>query len=203
MKKLILIFIVIAMFHTSSYAQSSHTTSKFSVGWEVGIPANDFISETSFAGGRIEYQNMIKPNLSVGMAVSWNSFEEYVSKSTYQKPDGSGALTTDLIRQVYSLPLTLNVKYYHQKEGKKLTPYAGLGLGAQFSEQAIHFNIYSLYDENWGFVARPEIGLEYYFNNNNSIFLGGTYNYATNQSDAFKNDHLSHFALTLGYVFSD
>ena len=202
MKKSIIILLVLVMLYTGNYAQSVGAD-KFSIAWEVGIPSNDFMSATSYSGGRIEYQRMIKPNVSVGIAGSWNSFSEYVPKTTYQKPDGSGAITTDIVNEIYSVPLTLTAKYYFLHDKRALTPYVGIGLGAQYSAQAKYFNIYGLEDNNWGFVARPELGLQFSFNRNSSLFLSGVYNYAAVKSDFFKTDNLDHIALAIGFVFSN
>ena len=202
MKRLILILMVFAVCHTSSYAQFTGPTDKFSIGWEVGIPSNDFISETSFRGGRIEYAHMVKPNLSIGIAGSWNSFQQYVPKTTYQKEGGVGAITSDIVKEVYSVPLTLNAKFYKVDAKKKLLPYLGIGLGAQYSAQAIYFNIYGIEDNNWGFVARPEIGVEFSLDEHAALYLAGSYNYASNSSDAFNSSNLSHFAITLGILFA-
>ena len=202
MKKSIIILLVLVMVYTSNYAQYAGTD-KFSIAWEVGIPSNDFLSATSYSGGRVEYQHMIKPNVSVGIAGSWNSFSEYVPKTTYQKPDGSGAITTDIVDEIYSVPLTLTAKYYFLRDKSALTPYVGIGLGAQYSAQAKYFNIYGLEDNNWGFVARPELGLQFSFNRNSSLFLSGVYNYAAVKSDFFKTDNLDHIALAIGFVFSN
>ena len=202
MKKSIIILLVLVMFYTGTYTQSLGPD-KFSIAWEVGIPSNDFMSATSYSGGRIEYQRMIKPNVSVGIAGSWNSFSEYVPKTTYQKPDGSGAITTDIVDEIYSVPLTLTAKYYFLHDKRALTPYVGIGLGAQYSAQAKYFNIYGLEDNNWGFVARPELGLQFSFNRNSSLFLSGVYNYAAIKSDFFKTDNLDHIALAIGIVFSN
>ena len=202
MKKSIIILFFLVMLYASNYAQSLGPD-KFSIAWEVGIPSNDFMSATSYSGGRIEYQRMIKPNVSVGIAGSWNSFSEYVPKTTYQKPDGSGAITTDIVNEIYSVPLTLTAKYYFLHDKRALTPYVGIGLGAQYSAQAKYFNIYGLEDNNWGFVARPELGLQFSFNRNSSLFLSGVYNYAAVKSDFFKTDNLDHIALAIGFVFSN
>ena len=148
-------------------------------------------------------KDMIKPNVSVGIAASWNSFSEYVPKTTYQKPDGSGAITTDIVDEIYSVPLTLTAKYYFLHDKRALTPYVGIGLGAQYSAQAKYFNIYGLEDNNWGFVARPELGLQFSFNRNSSLFLSGIYNFAAVKSDFFKTDNLDHIALAIGFVFSN
>lgn len=200
MKKFILIPVVFLIFHTSSYAQFEAGMDKFSIAWEVGIPSNDFLKETSWRGGRIEYQRMLKDNLSVGIAASWNSFSQYVSKTTYQKPDGSGAITTDIVKELYSVPITANVKYYF-KSGGKIVPYGGIGLGTQYCDQAIYFNIYGLSDDSWGFVARPELGIAYPVSPTSAISLTVAYNYASNQSDLSDASHLSHIAIGLGFVF--
>ena len=200
MKKFILIGIVSLGFYTGSYAQFSAGQDKFSIAWEVGIPSNDFLKETSWRGGRIEYQRMLKDNLSVGIAGSWNSFSQYVSKTTYQKPDGSGAITTDIVKEVYSVPLTANVKYYF-KAGDKLAPFAGIGLGTQYCDQAIYFNIYGIEDDSWGFVARPELGIAYPVSTTSALYLNVAYNYASNTSDLSDASHLSHIAIGLGFVF--
>ena len=202
MKKFIIILLVLVMFQTKNYAQSFYTLQdKFMIGYEVGISSNDFISSTSWRGGRIEYRRMINPNFSVGFSGSWNSFEEYVPKTTYEKPDGSGAITSDLVKDAYSVPLTLNGQYYF-KAGKKILPYVGLGLGTMYSDQTIYFNIYGIEDNNWGFAARPEIGIIYPFTPETAVYFSGTYNYASNKNDAFKVSSMSHIALSIGFVFS-
>lgn len=199
MKKLIIIAIAFMGIQAVTYGQMSGKD-RMSIGWEVGIPSNDFISGTSYSGGKIEYQRMIKPNVSVGISGSWNSFQEYLPKTTYQKPDGSGAITTDIVSELYSVPLTLNAKYYFSG-GKKLMPYAGIGLGAQYSAQAFYFNIYGIEENNWGFVARPELGLNYVLSDHAALYLSATYNYAAIKSDLFEHDNLNHIALSIGFVF--
>ena len=203
MKKFIIILIVFMILQKNSYAQAfTDLPDKFVIGYSPAFGSNDFTSATSWAGGNIEYRRMIKPNLSVGLQGSWNSFEEYVPRTTYQKPDGSGAITSDIVKDVYSVPITLNVHYYFDN-GDKLLPYAGIGLGTQYSDQTIYFNIYGLEDETWGFVARPEVGLIYPFQGSHTaIYLSAAYNYASNNSDAMNTDNLSHFAASIGFIFS-
>lgn len=202
MKKSLIAFILFVVVN-KSYGQftSLNNPDKFFIGYEVGFPTNDFVKDVSWRGGRIEYRRMIKPNLSVGIAGSWNSFETYTPRTTYQKADGSGALTTDAVKEIYTVPLTLSAHYYF-KGGKKITPYAGVGLGTEYSDQNIYFNIYSVGENNWGFVARPEIGAVFSFNDMTGIFVSGAYNFSTNSNDAFKIDNLSHFAITVGFAFS-
>jgi len=139
--------------------------------------------------------------MTLGITGTWNSFDEYIGKTTYQKPDGTGAITTDVVKQLYSVPLAITFNYYMHK-GKRFVPYAGLGIGTQYSEQTLYFNIYSIEDDNWGFLLRPEIGGVFALKGSSSLYLSATYNYASNNSDVFDNNGLSHFALSLGFIFS-
>jgi outer membrane protein W len=143
---------------------------------------------------------MVNHNISVGIGASWNSFDDYVPRTTYQKPDGTGAVTTDLVKDVYTVPITLSAHYYFDA-GKKLLPYVGLGLGTEYADQNLYFNIFGAEQNNWGFVARPEIGLIYPFNTHGGLFLNAAYNYATNKNDIYNTNSLAQFAISLGFVF--
>lgn len=207
MKKLAILFLFFIAISKDDHAQTptqtqSYTvTDRFFIGYEVAFPGGDFISRTSWSGGRFEYRIMIKPNVSVGIGSSWNSFEQYTPRTVYQKEDGSGAITSDIIKQVYTVPITASAHYYFRGK-EKLLPYLGVGLGAQYSDQTVYLNIYALDENNWGFVVRPEIGLIYSFNPAFGMFLSGAYNYSTNKNDAFDIDNLHHFAVTIGITFS-
>jgi outer membrane protein W len=209
MKKAIYIFILSVGFSGLVKAQEMESTSTsgslptdmFFVGYEVAIPTTtDYLSETSWAGFRIDYRHMVTPNVSVGIAMSFNTFDEYFSKQTYQRADGSGAITSDMIRQIYTTPITATVHYYFN--GSKIRPYVGLGLGTQYSEQNAYFNIYAVGVNNWGFVARPEAGILGKFNENLSGYVSVAYNYGTNQNDTFNVDNISYVPITIGLVFN-
>lgn len=205
MKKVIYIFI--SLLGLGNYTQAQETegyslpANMLFVGYEVAIPTStDYLSETSWSGFRLEYRHMITPNVSIGLAASFNTFDEYFTRQTYQRPDGTGAVTSDMIRQVYTSPLTASVHYYFN--ANKIRPYVGLGLGAQYSEQNAYFNIYSVGTNNWGFVTRPEVGALARFNSNISGFLSVAYNYSTNKNDAFNIDNLSQIPISIGLVFN-
>jgi outer membrane protein W len=201
MKKLIIIVLLCVLLNAKNYAQNLLAQKdKFFLGWEVAVPTNDLISGTSWSGGRFEYRRMVNHNISVGIGMSWNSFDDYVPRTTYQKPDGTGAVTTDLVKDVYTVPITLSAHYYFDA-GKKLLPYIGLGLGTEYADQNLYFNIFGAEQNNWGFVARPEIGLIYPFNTHGGIYLNAAYNYATNKNDIYNTNSLAQFAVSLGFVF--
>ncbi len=208
MKKAVYIFFAIIGLCGSVKAQdtmdsgsSSMPTDMFFLGYEVAIPTStDYLSEVSWAGFRVDYRHMISSNVSIGIAMSFNTFDEYFDKQTYQRPDGTGAVTSDMIRQVYTTPITASVHYY--LDGNMIRPYFGVGVGAQYSEQNAYFNIYSIETNNWGFVVRPEVGFLAKLNDSFSGFLSASFNYATNKNDEFKIDNISQVPITIGLVFT-
>ena len=143
MKKLIILIYIFAFSVSSINAQTDwHLKDMATLNWQIATPlSTDYIKKTSLAGGNLEYRRFIKPNMSVGIGLSWNSFEQYIPPKVYERPDGSQALYTDFVHQVYALPMYLNAHYYFSG-GEKLKPYAGIGLGAQYSEQDAYYTIF-------------------------------------------------------------
>jgi outer membrane protein W len=203
MKKTIILLILVLSVQLASYAQTFYgLQDKFLVSWEIAVPTNnDYLSKTSAAGGRVEYRHMIKPNLSIGIGASWNSFEQYTGRKTYQKSDGSGAVTTDVIKDIYTVPVTIGLHYYFAQPKSPINPYIGIGIGTQYSEQNAYFNIYEISEKNWGFCVRPEVGLLVPFNRAIGAYLSAAYNFSTNKNDDFNIDNLKHFAFNIGVCF--
>ncbi len=206
MKRSIYVFVI--LFSLCEYAKGQSYSVKnpemdrdlFFVGYEVTIPTNtNYLTKTSWSGARFDYQRMINQNVSVGIGVSFNSFSQYFKEQTYQRPDGTGAVTSDMIRQIYTTPITASVHYYFQ--GKVIKPYVGLGLGTEYSEQNAYLNIYSVSTKNWGFAVRPELGATTKFNEMVGGFVSVAYNYSTNSNDSFHINHLSQFPITIGVIF--
>lgn len=207
MKKLVYILIALAVYCNYSKAQSYNrdfpvNTNFIFVGYEVSIPTNNnYLTETSWSGIRFDYRRILSPNVSIGLGVSFNTFNQYFPTTTYQKKDGSGAVTGDMIRQIYTAPITLSAHYYLTSKSL-IKPYVGIGLGTEYAEQNAYFNIYKVGANNWGFVVRPEAGLIARFNREFAGFLSAAYNYSTNSEDSFNINHLSQIPFTIGVVFT-
>jgi len=172
--------------------------------WEISFPtSNKFIDETSLSGWRFEYRKGIRKDLSVGIAISWSAFEEFVDTKTYSSSDNARAITTDMIRQVYAVPITIIGHYYPSTKSKMLEPYLGLGLGTQYVENKAFLNIYELNDNNWGFVARPEVGTLVKFSSNSPVkaLLGLGYNISTNKNETFDVNGWHHLTINVGIGF--
>ena len=203
MKKLIIILYISVISVSSINAQTDWRIRDMGLlNWQIATPLSEnYLKETSLRGGSLEYRRFIKPNMSVGIGFSWNSFEQYHPPRVYEKPDGSQALYTDFVHQVYTLPIYLNAHYY-LKGGDKLKPYGGIGLGAQYSEQDAYYNIFVTEEKNWGFVARPEIGLLYRISNYFGLHANVGFNYATNKSEEFRIDDLKHVYYSIGIYWN-
>ena len=172
--------------------------------WEMSFPSDkEYLDKESLSGWRVEWRKMINPSFSVGLAASWNAFDQHFPKKTYNSLDGVKAVTTDMIRQVYTVPLTAIGHYYFSTKGKIFQPYVGLGLGTQYTEFNTYFNIYQIQEKNWGFVARPELGALLSFGDSDlKGLIGVGYNYATNNYEEFEIDAIKHLSVNIGLAIS-
>ncbi|NIG54932.1 outer membrane beta-barrel protein [Chitinophaga sp. Cy-1792] len=190
--------------YTNTYSTSNKITNLFGLSWEISIPSsNDLISKTSLAGGRFEYRHFL-PNapVSFGIGVSWNSYEQYSPTQTFTYKNGNSAITTDMDKVIYTVPVTALVHYYFNN-GKNVMPYIGVGLGAQYAEQDIYYNIFVNNQYNWGFVVRPEVGVLIRPNGGNwGILAGANYQYGTNKNDLVNSNGLKSVAFNIGFFLS-
>ena len=200
MKKFIIAFLIIALFSVPGFSQRN----LFGLGWEVNFPNNNgYLTKTSYSGGKVEYRHFIQhKNLSLGLAINWCTYEQHIPRQTFVSEDGNSALTSDFVAQVYQVPMTATVHYYFS-ESKMLKPYAGVALGAQYLEQSLYYNVYISDDNNWGFVARPELGAIFKPKNSRNwgIMLAANYSFATNDNGVLNNSSFKNFGLTLGAAF--
>jgi outer membrane protein W len=202
MKKIIIIFFTLFAFLLSANAQRLHNL--YGLSWEVAFPTGDFVKEASYQGGKFEFRHFLKPNMSVGATIGWNNYDEYVTRQTYENADQTAAVTTDNERFIFNLPMTVDGFYYF-KDGGRFMPYIGVGLGAQYSSQEVYYNIYVTEDDNWGFIARPQIGslIDLGVNSPTRLMIGAGYNYSTNKNESFKIDNFQNFWVSIGISFTN
>jgi outer membrane protein W len=198
-KSLLLIAVLVSLHARAQTEGSNRDLVSFS--WEMGFPSsNKYLNESSLSGWRFEYRKGIKPYLSIGLGLSWNAFDEYIHTKTYTSSDSAKAITTDMIRQVYTLPITLTAHYYYPTKSKIMQPYLGVGLGGQYAENNTYMNIYSFNENNWGFVIRPEVGALFTFSPRSPVkaLLGLGLNVSTNKYEAFDINGWNHVTVNVG-----
>src|SRR5437763_1530473 len=97
---------VLASLQGSAQVNSASKRDLAAFSWEMGFPtSNKFLNKSSFSGWRFEYRKGISHDFTVGIAMSWNAFDELFPTTTYMTANKTKAITTDMIRQVYTLPL--------------------------------------------------------------------------------------------------
>jgi outer membrane protein W len=202
MKKIFLSLLLLLAIGVASQAQKAasdwYQRNMMTLNWQFASPTNpDYLSNTSWVGGNFEFRHFVNKKISVGAGLSWNSFEQYFEPQVYEKPDGSQAFYTDMVRQVYTLPLYANVHYYFDG-GAKIKPYVGLGIGGQYSEQSAYYNVFVSESNNWGFAVRPEVGAMYKLGPYFGLHANVGYSYATNKNEDFKMDDFKHIYYSIG-----
>ncbi|MGK0385729.1 MAG: outer membrane protein W [Patiriisocius sp.] len=106
-----------------------------------------------------------------------------------------------MIRTIFEIPVTVN-GYYFLNQSSSFKPYAGLGLGTMYSQQEAFFNIYVVQETNWGFLARPELGVQYEIDSSKGVQAYAAYSYATNNNDDLRIDTLQHVSLGIGFYWA-
>jgi hypothetical protein len=181
-----------------SMAKAQFRTENYlGVAWEISIPTDQhYLTKTSYSGGRVEYRRFINPKFSVGLNWTWNSYDQYFPSQTYTSKAGS-AVTTDMIRDIYTSPIVAT-GYYYPIQSKMVKPYIGIGLGTMYAEQDAYFNVYEVNYYNWGFVFKPEAGVMINLTHDFGVLGAFNYTIATNKNSAFNINHLSAFAFDIG-----
>jgi hypothetical protein len=163
-----------------------------------------WVSDASTRGIKIGYRVFLSDQFSAGLEISSNAFDQYHPTETVS--NGTGAMTTDYFKYIYSYSAAVSGQYYFSLgQNERLFPYAGVGLGANNNEYVTYYNIYQDQDAKWGFLARPEAGILYKFGGRRSIgaMAAVHYNYSTNRSEKFGYNNFNTLGFQLGIVLMD
>lgn len=161
----------------------------------------EWINGVSITGGKFGYRGFIRPNFSAGVDIGWSSFDQYEPTVTKQNP--TGAITSDYFHYIYNYSGVVSGQYYFKTgDEDRFFPYAGLGLGANTNEYVLYYNIYQDSQRAWGFLARPEAGVLFRFNERRSLGLMAAihFDYSTNRSDKFDYSNFSSLGFQVGLM---
>jgi hypothetical protein len=197
MRKIYLTAALLILLIGSGYAQQKHM---FGISYKVNIPTNDYLTKVSWAGGDMDYRYFTNKDWSFGANMAWMSYSQYFTRQTYTKADGNVALTSDFVAHAYTLPLTLTAYHYFPQK-KMMRLYAGVGAGAQYMDQRLYYNVYESDDYNWGFIARPEIGVLIGHPDTPTPFVVAVdWSYATNKNGITQKSSFTNFGIKVGVL---
>ena len=176
----------------------------FNVDWQINSPfSQDFSDKTRGWGAHAEAGYYVIPNFSVGAFISYHTNNKYIDRQTLPVSSTS-AITSDQQHSIFQLPFGAAFRYNVAPESQ-FQPYAGVQLGASYSEMSTYMNVMKVYDRNWGFYVSPEIGMTMYFTPQKQIGLhvAAYYNYATNKGEvlSYSIDGLNNWGIRLGLAF--
>ncbi|MDE6508174.1 MAG: porin family protein [Alistipes sp.] len=178
--------------------------SYINIDWQVNVPLGDsFADKASGWGMNFEGGYRITPAVAVGPFISFHTNLQNFDRQTLQLSNGS-ALTTSQKHASFQLPFGVTGRYSWFNESI-FQPYAGLKLGACYSQLSSYYYVIKQYDNTWGFYLSPEIGLSIFPNPNYrfGLHLALYYSYATNSGSVltYKTDNLNNFGLRVGISF--
>lgn len=161
----------------------------------------NWLRDVSSRGARLGYRVFLNEKFSVGLDLHATTYDQYKPAETIQQ--SNGALTTDYFNYVYNYGAAASGQYYlNVGDGDTFLPYVGLGLGANHNEYVMYYNIYKERDLQWGFLARPEVGLLVKFGGRRSLgaLAAIHYDYSTNSTNKFGYNNFSNVGFNLGIV---
>ncbi len=194
MKNLIKLLIIAAVISSSPALAQGSFSMQYSMGFGTGNNQS-YIGASSFRGATMEYRHLVTDDIAIGGDVSWNVFYERRASDTYTS--GTVSLTGVQYRYVNAVPIYFSVDKYFGM-GKKVNPFAGLGIGTMYTRRNTEMNLYSLETDSWAFAFRPEAGVRYEMNSGVDLILALKYNYGLSTTDLPAQSYLT---VNVGFVF--
>jgi hypothetical protein len=190
MKKLILLSAIIlscaGLANAQSYSYGGNDMKQiYSINYQMNVPmgsSKDFVSKASFEGVNINWAYFVTENIAVGLDLSYNNYHESIGQKIY-RPNENMAINAAQYRYTQAFPIKAQVKYFFS-QNRYIKGYAGLGLGALSAGQHIVVQDLGDWDNNWGFLVSPEVGMLIPFGADSPFGANVTagYNFSTNKS---------------------
>lgn len=156
-----------------------------SVTYQLGIPignTHSYIQDVAWRGIGVDLQWMVKPTLSVGVALGWNVFFENVT-TTITDPNGSPtngtgvAVTGNQDRSINFFPLLADVRFL-PKLKSNVRPFIGAGIGGYITTQYLGIGLYGFDKTAFLFGLAPELGVLVPIEGGAAIQISARYNMA-------------------------
>lgn len=197
MKKILIIAALMGSSLVQKYTAQEATgilSLQYSAGFAVG-DMNDFIKAPSWRGMTFEYHRLIQDNIGVGFEIGWNAFYERKDYATYTKDTRS--LSGVQYRYCSAVPMLATFNYYFSPD-QQITPFVGLGIGTQYTENYLDMGLYEISENVWHFGLKPEIGVNFNVNEMFAITMVGKYYMAFKSGDIGAR---SYIATNIGFAW--
>ena len=153
------------------------------VDWQFNAPVgNEYANVASGWGMNFEGGYYIIPKMSLGLFVSYHTNNKYIGEQVLRLSN-TESLYTDQQHSIYQVPFGITSRWRFI-EDRMFEPYIGVKLGAMYTRMESDTQVYTYYQDRWGFNVQPEIGFSLYPMPVNRIgfHMAIYYSYATNKS---------------------
>lgn len=171
-------------FENSKRFDANPYTQIYSINWQSNLPlgaTRNHISDMSFNGANIYFTYCFTDNLAIGIDFSWSYSQKYSPNTTYLINENT-AFHGTVVKKSQMFPIKAQFKYIITPESfAKL--FVSAGIGALSYTKTLRIQDYDIWDNTWGFLMSPEIGVLIPFGKSASWGAGITagYNWATNK----------------------
>lgn len=180
MKKLLII--AICLFGLSPFLKAQ----MLNLNYQISLPMNqvkDFTDKASFRGFDLEYHYFLGERFSVGAAIGWDVYYQNKDNATgnfkFSGNDNVYTITGNQYRYINTVPMLAIGRYYFTDENSVVRPYAGLGIGTNWTEKRLEVGQFASTVSRWQFALAPEVGMYVPINDQFAFNFGARYNYAT------------------------
>ena len=153
------------------------------IDWQFNAPVgNEYANVASGWGMNFEGGYYIIPKMSLGLFVSYHTNNKYIGEQVLRLSD-TESLYTDQQHSIYQVPFGITSRWRFI-EDRMFEPYIGVKLGAIYTRMESDTQVYTYYQDRWGFNVQPEIGFSLFPMPVNRIgfHMAIYYSYATNKS---------------------
>jgi outer membrane protein W len=198
MKKFLLFsFLILACWSASAQRNYAY------LAWDINMPLTnkEWIEDTSPHGGMVGFRYFVRDEqFSVGLDLNWTTYDQYEERQTFQTDNG--AFTTDYYKYIYQYGAAVSAQYYKPSSSEIFFPYVGLGVGANYNQYTVYYNIYENSQKAWGFLVRPEAGALIKFGPDRSLgaIVAVHYDYSTAKNVNYNYTNFSSVGVKIGLM---
>ncbi len=157
----------------------------YTLNWQNTIPLGytaDIVPSYCLNGINFNFTFFINPYIGVGADLSW-AYNDIVIPAQEYHPSNNTAIYASGYNTTQTIPLKAQFKYMVNPYSA-VKFYVGAGVGATSLLYCKQLQDFQVWDNSWGFLASPELGILVPFgkHSNWGVNLTAGYNWATNKA---------------------